>query len=69
MTLFEGGRPRGSDPCRDGGSAETSSQTDVRRTGTPLSGLEPQAETGKSVSPESPNWQIKTTDGPQNLLI
>lgn len=45
--LFEGGRARGSHPCRDRGSAETGSQADVRRTGTPLSGLEPQTEKGR----------------------
>lgn len=47
LNLLEGGRTRGSDPCRDRGSAETSSQTDVGRPGTPLSGLEPQTEAGR----------------------
>lgn len=48
---LEGGRARGSDPRRDGGPEETGSQADVRRTGTPLSRLEPQTETGKVTGP------------------
>ncbi len=48
LMLLEGGGARGSDPRWDGGSEETGSQADVRRAGTPLSGLEPQTETGRS---------------------
>lgn len=46
-TLLEGGRTWRFDPCRDWSSTETSSQADVGRSGTPLSELEPQIETGR----------------------
>lgn len=42
-----GGRTGRPDPRWDGGSEKTGSQTDVRRTRTALSELEPQTETGK----------------------
>lgn len=47
IMILEGRGARGSDPCGDGGSEETGSQADVRRAGTPLSGLERQTETGR----------------------
>lgn len=50
LMLLEGGGARGPDPCWDGGSEETGSQADVRRAGAPLSGLEPQTETGRSTT-------------------
>lgn len=48
ILLLEGGGARRSDPCWDRGPEEAGSQADVRRAGTPLSGLESQAETGTS---------------------
>lgn len=53
VNFFKGGGSRGSDPCRDRGSEETGFPTDVRRTGTTLSGLEPQTEASESLLAES----------------
>lgn len=54
----KGGGSWRSDPCWDRGPEEAGTQADVRRTRTPLSGLEPQAKAGKIVYCMMESWAL-----------